>query len=532
MGQSCTELDAEVFSEVIPENFFTTPAQTASAASAAYTPLYTYWDNGEWMQDMPTNQSVMPTRSNFGWNDGGRWPALTTHQFPASDAIFNGMWVNMFGGISTCNRLIEIFTEQVGADSPGVAELRALRALYYWILLDLFGNIPIETGFSTADPSPSQSSPSEVYSLIVSELTAAIPLLSEDKGATYAKMNKWVANTLLAYVHLNANNYGAGDRWQDAANAANQVINSGAYSMESGYFANFRINNEGSSENIFVIPFDNVNTGGSFMIVGRYTHQSVTGTFGYNGGTSWGGVSIQEEFYNVFDENDKRLGMFFIGQQYTPAGGPQWSDDVGFFYSSPSDAARLSDCSEDVDRFVGAGIIDEFPPYMADCNIVLVPFYDFAQDDRTGYRNGARCAKWELLPGPAESNRMSNDFAVFRYAHVLLMRAEALWRQDAGSAEALMLLNQVRSRAGIAPRSEITATNLMQEIQQELAMELHSRPTQIRFDILNPEVEGTWSDPWYEGNSAKPATGPDRRLYPIPLEQLNANTNLSQNPGY
>ena len=246
-----------------------------------------------------------------------------------------------------------------------------MRAFYYYTLMDLFGNVPLETAFATADPSPPQSTPQEIFAFIESELLAAIPDLSEDKGATYAKMNKWVAYTLLAKMYLNANNYGAGDHWSEAADAANQVINSGAYGLEAGYFANFRINNEGSNENIFVVPFDKVNSSPLFNLVGRYTHQSIPATFDYAAGTSWGGVSLTEEFYDQFEAGDKRLGMFYIGQQYTSAAAPQWSDELGFFYGNPKDEFKLNDCSEDTDRFGAEGRLNEFPPYMSDCNTAI-----------------------------------------------------------------------------------------------------------------------------------------------------------------
>ena len=424
----------------------------------------------------------------------------------------------LFWGISSCNRLIEIFTDNIGADAPIIAELQALRAFYYYCLLDLFGNIPIETGFATAVENPSQSPPQEVFTFIESQMLAAIPRLSEDKAATYAKMNKWIAYTVLAKMYLNANNYNAGDHWQEAADAANQVINSGAYELESGYFANFRLQNEGSAENIFVVPFDNLNTGDIFNIIGRYTHQSIPATFDYPNGTSWGGVSIQEDFYNAFDPNDKRLGMFFVGQQYTGAAGPSWDNEIGFFYSNPKDEFKLTDCAEDKDRFVG--VLDQLPAYVSDCNVSITVGYDFSDDGRCSYENGARCAKWELEPGAANRGRGSNDYAIYRYAHVLLIRAEALWRMDPGSAEALMLVNQIRERAGIDPRTEIVEEELMQEFQQELCMENHARTIQIRY--------GRWEDQWFE----KTRQDPTRRLYPIPLLQLQANTNLVQNPGY
>ncbi|MBA4745703.1 MAG: RagB/SusD family nutrient uptake outer membrane protein [Muricauda sp.] len=517
LSRSCTELDSEVYSEITPETFFQDDAQLSSAASSAYTTLYRWWED-MWLMDMPTDQSAMPIRSNRGWDDGGRWPAIVRHDFPPQDDIFNGAWSGYFGGVSSCNRLIEIFTENVGSDSPIVFELRALRAFYYYTLLDLFGNVPLETSFSDANPSPEQSSPEEVFAFIESELLEVIPGLSEDKGATYAKMNKWVAWTVLAKMYLNANNYNAGDHWVEAAEAANNVINSGAYQIEPFYFSNFMVDNEGSQENIFVVPYDKVNTGEQFAIIRRATHQSVTGTLDYPAGTSWGGVSIQEDFYNAFEENDKRRGMFFIGQQYTIEAGPTWSEEIGFFYQNPIDEYRLIDCSEDVDRFVG--VLDQLPPEAADCNVNIVPEYWFTNDGRTGYENGARYAKWELETGPENTARQSNDYAIFRYAHILLIRAEALWRMNSGSAEALMLVNQVRERAGVDPLDILTEDDLFWEFKKELAMENHARTILIRYD--------RWLEPWFQ----KEQQDSSRNLYPIPLNQLNANPNLEQNPGY
>jgi hypothetical protein len=517
LNQSCTDLDSEVYSELTPENFFKTDAQTAAAASSAYTPLYQWWNQGQWLMDMPTNQSAMPIRSNQGWDDGGRWPALVRHDNPPTDGNFNGMWATLFGGVSSCNRLIEIFTENIGADAPVVAELRTLRAFYFYTLLDLFGNIPIETAFATADPSPFQSSPSEVFAFVEGELLESIPNLNEDKASTYAKINKWVGYTLLTKLYLNAENYNAGTQWQKAADAANQVINSAAYAIEPQYFKNFRINNEGSQENIFVVPFDKVGAR-QFNITGRATHQSITATLGYPNGTSWGGVSIQEDFYNAFEENDKRKGMFFIGQQYTIDAGPAWSDEFGFFYTNPKDEFKLIDCAEDVDRFVG--VLDELPPEASDCNVNIVPGYSFTNDGRTGYENGARYAKFELGLGPSNTNVTSVDYPIFRYGHVLLMRAEALWRMDNGSSEALVLVNQIRNRAGLDPLSSLTEDDLFWEFEKELAMENHTRTILIRY--------GRYLEPWFQ----KEQRDESRLLFPIPQNQLQANPNLNQNPGY
>jgi starch-binding outer membrane protein, SusD/RagB family len=121
INQACTDLDTQVNSELLPKDFYRTPD--------------------------PTDQSTVPIRSNGGWNDGGLWPRLIKHDFRPEDFV-GDEWNKWFGGVSACNRIIEIMTVAVGADAQVISELRALRAFYFWMLLDQFGNIPIETRFN------------------------------------------------------------------------------------------------------------------------------------------------------------------------------------------------------------------------------------------------------------------------------------------------------------------------------------------------------------------------------------------------
>ncbi|MCO6480209.1 MAG: RagB/SusD family nutrient uptake outer membrane protein [Phaeodactylibacter sp.] len=526
---SCTDLEPEIFSEITPENFFKDENQLAAFTAAAYTPLYQYWSNHE-VNELTTDVATVPIRSNGGWNDGGLWPRLVEHNFNPLDFV-DGRWNAWFGGVGTCNRLLETLQANLEPNDPVIAELKALRAFYFYMALDLFGNIPLETRFAEADAQPAQSSPAEAFAFIEKELLDAIPNATESTAA-YAKMNKWVAYMVLAKLYINAERFGAGPHYQEAADAANAIIGSGVYSLESGYFANFLLENEGSAENMFVVPYDRVNAG-DFAIRWQALHQSANPTFGISGGaTPWGGFSIQEDFYNAFDDNDKRRGMFIIGQQYTVEAEPTFSEELGFFYANPKDEFRLINCVEDYDNYTTAadraafGWPDKTSDQLTDeerrefCNIDITPGYEFSADGRCLYRNGARYGKFEYPIGIAGGG--SNDFPIFRFADVLLTRAEALWRLNAGSAEALSLVNQIRGRAGLDPLSALTEDDLYWEIKKELALENQSRATTIRF--------GHWQDGWFlkEANPAEKY----KEFYPIPQNQLDANPNLSQNPGY
>ena len=526
---SCTDLEPEIFSEITPENFFQSDEQLASFAAAAYTPLFSYWGNHE-VSELNTDVATVPVRSNGGWNDGGFWPRLMTHQFNPLDFV-GDRWNTWFGGVGTCNRLLETLEESLDAADPSIAELKLLRAFYFYQALDLFGNIPLETRFADANPQPSQSSSAEAFDFIEKELLEAIPNATESTAA-YAKMNKWIGYMVLAKLYLNAERFGAGPHYQEAADAANAIINSSTYSLESGYFANFLIENEGSTENMFVVPYDRTNAGG-FLIRWQALHQSANPTFGISGGgTPWGGFSIQEDFYNAFDENDKRRGMFIIGQQYTVQGQPSFSTDEGFFYANPKEEFKLIDCAEDFDNYSDASDKESFgwnsktSDQLSDaerkdfCNINITPGYQFSADGRALYRNGARYGKFEYPIGIGAG--ASNDFPIYRFADVLLIRAEALWRMNNGSAEALALVNEIRDRAGVERLSTLTEDGLYWEIKKELALENHSRATTIRF--------GHWQDEWFL-KAANPSET-HKEFFPIPQGQLDANPNLTQNPGY
>jgi len=508
-SQSC-ELEPEIFSEITPDNFFQNQAQVASAASAAYTPLYGYWGLHD-LSELTTDQSTVPVRSNNGWDDGGLWPRLVRHDFNERDFV-GGPWNMASGGISSCNRLIEIFSNTLGETAPVIYELRTLRAFYTYVLLSYFGNIPIQTSFSNADPAPKQVSPQEAFNFIEGELLASLDNLTEDKSSTYAKINKWVGYTILTQLYLNSERITGVANWRKAADAANVVINSGAYDLESGYFANFKTVNKGSRENIFVIPYERFIAGG-FGLKMSALHQSASGTFDFSP-TPWGGFSIQEDFYKAYDEDDKRRGMFIVGQQYTVAAVPSYSDDIGFFYANPRDEFKLTNCIEDWDNFTS----DLQAQIEGECNIFITPEYQEV-GGRFLYRNGARYGKYEYKIG--EPFDISTDFPIYRFAGLMLMRAEALWRINNSDTEAVMLVNMVRQRAGLDPVSSLTGDDIYWEIKKELAMENHAREITIRF--------GHWEDSWFLRTGNKEEF---RRIYPIPVNQLQANPNLKQNPGY
>ncbi|WP_421801347.1 RagB/SusD family nutrient uptake outer membrane protein [Flagellimonas sp.] len=544
--QSC-ELEPEVYSEIRPENFFDSEDQIIAFTSSGYSALSGYFGQFVQEQGVMTDELANPLRSNDGW---GANMDIMSHNFQSNDGWVPGIWNLAFSGVGTCNRLIE-FLEGLDSDqTTAIAELRALRAFYLWAALDTYGNIPVELRFAEADPTPSQATPAEAFVIIERELLESIPNLNPNKDqTTYAKMNRDAANMLLATLYINAERYGVPAKWEEAAAAANEVIEAGNYSLASGYFSNFFVRNESSPENIWVIPYERNQIGNA--IAHATLHQSASPTFGLSA-QPWGGYSVQGDFYNSFDEDDNRRGMFIAGQQYTKDAGPIWDATLGFLYTNPKDEYEIIDCGEDYNVLTNVEREHWGFPVLASgqtaadltaeqrelaCGIFIQANPDpilrevsGRSEDMILYREGARMAKFEHEVGTGLPTGSNNDVPIFRYAETLLIRAEALWRMNNSSAEALSLVNQIRERAGLAAIPALTEDILYDEFRKEMALEGHARQIIIRF--------GHWEDEWNWKSTNADAPGDTyvpgeyKRWYPIPIDELNANPNLVQNQGY
>lgn len=496
---SCTDLDSELYSELTPETEYTTTDNYLAALLTAYNPLVSnFADDGYWeLQEHSAETAVAPAK--FGpWNDGGIWARLHRHQWENSAFFINNAWNACFSGVATCNQIIEQFESAMETTSVDltteISELRALRALYVYLAMDIFGDIPIVTSFNDAPANPSQSPRAEVYSFIESELLELIPLLSEDNGGEmYSRMNVWSARALLARLYLNAEVYTGTPQWQKAADMAQTIIDGGIYSLELDYHENFAWENQSSIENILVSQ-NSVASGPDFRMHLRTLHPLSRETYDINAGTGpWNGYTAMEDFYNSFDDEDTRKEIFIVGQQYSRDGEPLMDE-----------AAASQVDSEGNPEPDGPPLI--FTPHINE----LIP-NAFGQA-------GARIGKYEFIIGMQMA--MENDFPIFRYSEVLLIRAEALWRMNNADAEAVELIRQVRERAGLSGIDPISEDDLYTEIQRELAFEAQARTIMIRFDKFN--------EAWWE----KDASDPNKKLFPIPTNQLNGNPNLVQNPGY
>jgi hypothetical protein len=339
-SQACTKLDEELYSEVTPSNFFKTDAEFVAALGAAYTQLggYSTSDLNE-VQEMTTDEIVVPTRGS-DWDDGGTQRRLHLHSWGYDDGFMNGPWDFCFGGVSTANRLIYQFTTlsaggQVNADvaSAYIAELTTLRSFFYWQLVDLYGNVPYDNDFANALAAPPQVPRATVFTNLTTDLEAAVPLMTKNvDGTTYGRMNYWAGKFLLAKLYLNAGVYSGTAQWDKVIADCDEIINSGKYSLESNYFANFNVNNSSSKEFIFAIPYDQIFFTGFNMSMASLHYGS---QYTYNlTSQPWNGYCALEKFYNSYEATDLRKGdagtltgpatkrgNFVAGYQYKLGGG-------------------------------------------------------------------------------------------------------------------------------------------------------------------------------------------------------------------
>jgi hypothetical protein len=421
----------------------------------------------------------------------------------------------VYGGINNCNRLIYQF-KSLGTPQADafVAELRAIRALWYYWAVDAWGNVPLVVDFTDVSK-PATASRKAVYDFIESELTAVIPLLPTAKSsATYGRMTKWAALAIRCKLYLNAGVFTGTPQWQKCIDDANNIINNGGYSLEGSYKANFAIKNDGSKENIFVYPYDKVFAQG-FNWVAMTNHVAGQPTFNFTF-QPWNGYQTVEEFYNSYIDpvqNPGPQGPVWKGLTKDTSPKDGISDDVGTVDSRLSNFLVGPQYNQDGSRTLDGG----FEPNDFDgAPITFTPQLNeiYPQGLRQA---GARIAKYEFEVGG--TNNMSNDFVIFRLSDIILSLAEAKLRLG-DAASSLILVNQIRTRAGVTPYTTLTLDNLFAERGREMYVEMTRRQDLIRF--------GKFNLAWWE----KLVSDPHYNLMPIPKAQLDANNKLVQNPGY
>lgn len=502
---SCSKLDDTVLGKLSSTSATGTGGVTidpASSLQAVYSALNSFTDqaNQYAMEEHSSDEMQGPTRGT-DWDDFGTWRKLHQHTWDSQHNQIITAWDNLNSGVFKATQTISV----AGSDASIKAQAQFLRAFFMFYVVDLFGQVPIREVTDAADANPKVLDRSAATDYVIADLTAAIPNLASYTAPTGAVpvASKEAAQFLLAKVLLNkavykqapatpAGPFTFAKADMDAAIAAcNAVIASGKFSLQpkGGYFDMFAPNNTAlSKESIFVIPNDNSSQPGNVRnryYMGLHYSQQPSG---------WNGFTTLADFYNSFDKADERLGKAYPG--VTDKIGTRAGFLVGQQYDEKGVALK--------DR---SGNPLVFTP---DVNL------SYATEAK-----GIRVIKY--LPQPGFLDSPSNDYIFFRYADLLLMKAEAIVRggTDASGQTAEAIVNNLRTTRGVAAKTPIDLNAILAERGFELYYEGWRRNDQIRFGtFLNP-VDN------------RPTKSADTKVvYPIPQRALDSNPNLKQNLGY
>ena len=478
---------------------------------------------------LTTDEAMIPIRGG-DWYDGGLWNAMYQHRWTADDQSLYDTWKYIYKVIVLANKSLDIISSKSGLLSAAQqeeyrAEVRAIRALFYYYAMDMFGRVPLvlstdEQRYSSLFQG--QTDRSSVFHFIFQELQQVLPSLpdqhSNKEGNYYGRITQPVVNFLLAKLALNAEIYMYDDWTQGYANrpkgsdirfsvpAADASSHDGAkelnawetciyycdklaeegYVLESDDAFNFSTHNETSKENIFTIPMDKNIYINQFHYLFRsyhYTHGGALG-WGSENGTCATISTMKANHYGEADE-DARCKMNFVAGVVKVDGHELLMDN---------------------------GKPLEYQPFEVAQNLTNSKFIKTA---------GARMAKYEVdRTSYMDGKLQSNDIVLFRYADALLMKAEAKVRNGENGDEEL---NRIRARVGM-PYRKATLDNILEERLLELVWEGWRRQDLIRFgkftgayDLRTP----------LQGESSGYTT-----VFPIPQKCIDLNSELVQNKGY
>jgi hypothetical protein len=478
------------------------------------------------LQENTTDECLVPTRAG-DWDDNGVWRVLHAHAWDAT----HGQVQQVFSNLG----ILESDATTVLALNPTAeqaAEATFLRSLAQYYFVNLFGQVPYRTipNYNTINASPVMT-PAEAIDTLVTNLTAIIPQLNQTLNY-YVTAN--AARFLLMKVLLNKQAFL--NPTKPAAQVAadmQQVYTLGqaitGYTLTTNYFDNFGPNNGGfgapgtggqSTENIFVYGNNgtatNPNGTGNGAIDDRWMmalHYNSYDQGGNYGSAGWNGFSTIADVYTAFDPTDTRKG----NRPYPSANVHGVSPISGLNVGLDSGAQMNEAGVQEMDR---RGNLLSFQGVVANTETDLHTL------------EGAGIRGIKYYPDYANyTGHASNQLAIFRYADVLLMMAEAdLSGASGGAGDALSIVNGLHTTRGAAALSAISLVNtanlydpttMLEERQKELWWESWRREDMIRM--------GVFLSAW---NLKTADVGTTYILFPIPVAQLVANPNLKQNPGY
>lgn len=527
---SCTDLDVNVNSQLVqyPSSDIAIAAKMADIYYTFAGPLSRRYDEAQSL----SSDEYVGVSFDGNYVDNHNYSNMSLHLFSADDAAL-GWYDDLSSGITKCNFLIDDLGGS-SAEAYKLAEPRAMRAFFHFILMDSFGDIPVLDHIPGDDEAIERKSRATVAEFIESELKAVIPYLSSNVDeTTYGKPTKWMAEALLAKLYINWPVYTASDvtaydanaysnpKLDDCVACCDSIIKSGYFSLDGGasdYKSKFMADNGSQIKDfIYAMPYDATLRTGMTYARFRTWKKANTGTsyYGWKVGKSCAGVfAMTPEMADLFDceEAGDRADVVMGGTIKVMSNGVK--TDENWLYKDKTEFVTKTITLKSQDRDLNVG------------------------EDENGWNQGWKSNKF--LPVQDDYNNhdrsQSNDVPIFRYADILLMKAEAILRgaKATNGDNVNYLFNQVRSYANapLLTASTPTLDDIYAERGREFLDEHWRRNDMIRFGTFE-------SDFGYHKKSFVDSKGEmianfdkTRRIFPIPTATLNSNSNWKQNAGY
>ena len=433
------------------------------------------------------------------WGDEGI-PAFNYNQWGASHPMLKGFYYRLYFGVTMCNYYLEEAGEY---DDTLTAEVRFLRAMYYFHLMDCFGNIPFMTTVSS-EKAP-QYTRKQVYDFIEQELTECETNMVAPMTNTYGRPDKAAAWLLLARLYLNAEVYTGTAKWNEAATYAQKVMNSGyaLHTQGTGDWSAYQMlfmgnNGENGAQVEAILPLlqDGIQTTSwgttLFLMASTFkTDMTLVGT-ATNGTTeAWAGNRARPQLIEkFFPAGNIPSG---ITQDIVAAA----KDDRALFWSK--------------DRTLDVTDVSDFSK-----GISIAKFTNFYSDGGTAHN----------------SQFPDTDYFLLRAAEAWLTYAEATARANGGAVttEGKQAIDDIRNRAHATIKSKYTLDDILDEWSREFFFEGRRRMDLIRYDRFGGNSDYQWQ--WKGGSEGGINFSKDLNIFAIPDTELNTNPNLSQNDGY
>lgn len=532
---SCTKLNEQILDETSSTGA-TDKEVTEGLIAPVYAVLPGLFQHTQYfaLQQISTDEAILPYRGGTDWGDNGIYMSLFRHQTTSVDPNVRNVWNNLTLGISRAILAINTLPTSTDASAPlFIAEARGMRAYYNLLCLDLFG-----VSFMKEDPLATSVvlRGTDAVEYIKSELLAIEPLLRDDTGP--GRISKQAVWGLLARLHLQSavyrDIYGSftftGEDMDKVIQYCDQIINSGKFALSPEYFEIFDDANHTNKELIFAVD-QRADLNGH----NRMAYFSLSGDqfplAAYPGANGTDGPGITSDFYHTWvqaygaDDPADMDPRFFKKNHESAEGcvaGPNFHINRGILRGPQYGLIRTSGVFETCpggDMKIGP--LFNVTRNRPDLAVNFTENIDFST--YSNYNNGYRVSKYEFSRGSVSGRNFGeHDLVILRLADIYLMRAEAKLRKGAGGeASALDDVNTIRAartaRITAPALSDINLDILYRERGFELYWENVRRTDMIRFG----KYEGTWTE--------KTDSNPQKRIFPIPQNAIDGASNL---PGY